>query len=285
MISTNFIKTMTMGVLGLVIMLGLTQPTEQVNITCYPCAVPANKQLFVTFEEAAYRYSLPTLSLQRSKTNYSHPLCCPGTFERRRLIFAAGQDNLNSTLLDPSSLAVVSELAGPAPPSPPRSWSQCANSSRYSICFVVENSMGYIERRRIIPRGNSPIQRIPLKNNDTVSNFIKFDAYVNNRLHLTTQSCFYRGCSNQSYYQISIEPFRVLQGPVELPQTGSFGCPVPPENCAVPVLLWFDVFNNVAVWTWSIAPSSETFQVTLQSYAVLSRTFSSAILGKSSSPL
>jgi hypothetical protein len=38
-------------------------------------------------------------------------------------------------------------------------------------------------------------------------------------------------------------------------------------------------------WMWSIAPSSASFQVTLQSYDVITHTFSSAILGKSSSPL
>jgi len=278
-------NTLTIWVV-FVVLLGLSQLSEQVNITCYPCAVPANKQLFVSFEEAAYRYSLPTLTLQRSNTNYTHPLCCPGTYLRRRLIFAAGPDNLNSTVIDPSSLAVSSELEGPAPPSAPRSWSQCANSTQYSICFGVENSAGYVERRRVCAKtGRVSVQRIPLKKNDTVSNFIKFDAYVPNHVHLTTQSCFYRGCTNQSYYQISVEPFQVLQGPVDLPQTGSFGCPVPPENCAVPVLLWLDVFHDVATWIWSIAPSSEAFQITLQSYDVVSRSFSSAILGKSSSPL
>lgn len=289
MISSPFRNPLTIWAV-LVVLLGLTQLSEQVNITCYPCAVPANKLLYVSFEEAAYRYSLPKLALQRSRTNYSHPLCCPGTFLRRRLIFAAGPANLNSSLIDPNSLAVSMELARPAPPSPPRSWSQCANSTQYSICFGVANSTGYVERRRIFPHpttkpGRVAVRRIPLKKNDTVSNFIKFDAYVPNHVHLTTQSCRYRGCTNQSYYQISVEPFRILQGPVDLPQTGSFGCPVPPENCAAPVLLWLDVFHDVVTWMWSIAPTPDVFRITLQSYDVASRAFSSAILGKSSSPL
>jgi hypothetical protein len=268
--------------LVLLVVLALVRPSYQVNITCYPCAVSTGTTQFVGFEKAVYKYQLPELLLQNNQTNYTHPMCCPGNSNRRRLTFAAGPENLNSTMLDTQTLAVIAEQNYPAPPAPPRSYSQCVNSTGFSVCFVVENSTGYVERRQI---SNNLVQRIQLKKNDTVSNFIKSGGLLSNRIHLTTQSCFYRGCSNQTYYQLSIDPFRVLHGPVDLPQTGSFGCPVPPANCAVPVLLWFDVSSNICRWMWSIAPSSDSFQVTLQTYDVHSRSFFSALLGKSSSPL
>jgi hypothetical protein len=236
----------------------------------------------VGFEKAVYKYQLPELLLQVNQTNYTHPMCCPGTSNRRRLIFAAGPENQNSTVLDTQSLAVIEELSYPAPPAPPKSFSQCVNFTGLSVCFVVENSTGYVERRKI---SNNEVQRIQLKNNNTVCNFIRSGGLLSNRIHLTTQSCFYRGCTNQTYYQLSIEPFRVVHGPVELPQTGSYGCPVPPNSCAVPVLLWFDVSSNICRWMWSIAPSADVFQVTLQTYDVKSHQFFSALLGKSSSPL
>jgi hypothetical protein len=244
------------------------------NIVCFPTGVQTANSLYIAYNKAAYKYSLPDLNLKASK-NYNQYLCSPGTFGNNLVRFAAGQQNTNSTSLNPDNLSIVSQSNSPAPYPSPFS-TDCVSVNGNQYCFNYANGAASVQKKS----GNNVVETLHLLVADASAYFIIADPDVSGRIHLATRTCQGRGCSILTYYAISTGPLRIDRGPNQLAHTVGSGCPVQPNQCAVDVLLYINVRNDIVSYIWSILENSE-YKVTVVSYDVRCNKLLSVRIGSS----
>ncbi len=225
------------------------------DIVCYPTAVQsAADLLFVSFQSSAYKYTIPDLSLQITKS-YNQYLCVPGSLANNVLTFAGNQENTNSTNLSVVDLSISSQSDQPAPI--PNSYSQtCVTIGTDDYCFDYSNDRAAIARKT----GGQVAETMVLPIADTTAYVVIADPDVAGRIHVATYSCRYRGCTQLEYYAIATNPLSIVSGPIALPGTlAKFGCPTPPNQCFSDVLLTgtFDARNDIVSYAYSNGANNE----------------------------
>jgi hypothetical protein len=245
---------------------------RQQEITSFPTGVVDTDNYYVVFQNNAYKYSLPNLNLVKSAT-YDVNLNQPGTLDSGLLTFATSNENSASTTIKASDLTVSSKQNTPAPAGDTPYYvfyaNDCVTSGGDQYCWANNQ----ITRKN----GDNTVSVITIEGNGTKVGYFRADSSISGRLSLATQSCQYRGCSNLVYYRLDANPLAEVGTGVELPNTGSSGCPVQPDQCAVPVILDFHILNDVATWTWSIS-NNGVYEVHVESYDASTGQFSHALL-------
>ncbi len=229
------------------------------DIICYPAAVQSPADLlFVSFQSSAYKYTIPDLSLQITKS-YNQYLCGPGSLANNVLTFAGNQENSNSTNLSVVDLSITSQSDQPAPY--PNSYpTSCVTIGTDDYCFDYSNDRAAIVRKT----GGQVAETIVLPVADTSAYGIITDPDVAGRIHVATHTCQYRGCTQLQYYAIATNPMAIVTGPVALPGTVGSGCPVQPSLCSGDVLLTgtFNARNDIVSYAYSNGANNE-FKVNL----------------------
>jgi hypothetical protein len=249
---------------------------------CYPTGARDANNYYVAFEKNIYKYSLPTLAVSKHATEATN-LCAPATYAGDLLTFATSQSNGAAVSLKSSDLSVASTSNSPAPYGDTPYYVAYqrpdveVNGDKYA--FASSGAANYITRTHNgVIVGNS----IQLSDyNGTNAAYFRVDPYISGRLSLATNKCQYRGCTAQHYYRLNADPLSQVGKSVELPNTGSAGCPVQPDGCAVPVLLDFHLVNDYATWVWSIKTET-AFEVHVECYDARNDKFYSALFGAAS---
>ncbi len=252
------------------------------QVTCYPSsAQTATDILFVGYEKSSYKYTIPDLSLQISKS-YNQFICGPASFIDNTLTFAASQMNTNSTTLSVIDLSITGQSPNPAPFNTPFAV-DCITVNDSEFCFGNANNVSSITRRT----GGNIVETLQLPIADTQAYLIYADPVVTGRIHVATHTCQYRGCSILQYYALSTSPsLSIARGPIALPHTVSSGCPVEPTGCGVDVLLsgTFNIKNDIVTYAWSISEDGE-FKVTIVAYDARCDVLNSVRIGSTLQPI
>ncbi|KAL0486367.1 hypothetical protein AKO1_001989, partial [Acrasis kona] len=270
----NMFKTLA---LLSIIALALAQQTYD----CYPTSAADGNYYYVSFQKDLYKYSKHDLKLVQKKT-FSVNLCAPATIRDGILIFAGSNRNSDRSNIRAIDLALLSTESGAAPYTAAlvgtSAQTQVAAIENSIYTFVPNNGSNYVSKRYY---NEEQEVRVNLQSySDTYGNIV-VDPYVPNRLHAITQSCMYRGCDAYKYYRLESKYnlFRGSSG-VRLNNTITSGCPVPPSGCGVPVLLSFQLSNDVANWVWSIA-TDQGYKVYIENYDAKCNTKKQVLLGGS----
>jgi hypothetical protein len=231
---------------------------DTITVPCAPTAVAGTNSFFIAYLSDAYKYSLPDLNLQLHKS-YNQQLCPPSSFSGSDLVFAGDQLNDNSTKLSSSDLSIIAQSDSPAPnPGLPY---ECKTIGSDQYCLYYDTGLSYIQRKN----GDNVVESIKLPKNDTSAYYLDIDADIPSRLNLITVTSFGRGSTTMTYFGLNINPLTVVYGPKELPNTQGNGCPLPPQQCDVSVVLQISVRNDIVSYIWSILEDN-IFKVNVQSY-------------------
>jgi hypothetical protein len=104
-------------IIAILLTIAISALDQSANITCYSYSVQSAANLYISFNKAAYKYTIPDLQLQKSQ-NHNQFLCSPGTLSNNILTFGAYQSNLHSIKLSAVDLSILSQSnsAAPYPP-------------------------------------------------------------------------------------------------------------------------------------------------------------------------
>ncbi|KAL0476363.1 hypothetical protein AKO1_015441 [Acrasis kona] len=251
----------------------------QQTYDCYPTSANDASYIYVAFQKNLYKYSKHDLKLVQKKT-YNVNLCAPLTIKDCTLVAAGSDQNTNRASIRTSDLSLISTQSGAAPYAPNKygvNGNNFVSDSNAIYQFQANNGSNYVIQK-FGTNSNAMSNRVNLATYRDSTGNVNTDNYISNRIHATSQTCQYRGCTNLHYYRLQESPLRGSAG-VELNNTLSSGCPTVPSSCGVPVLLSFDISNDIAAWVWSI--SDNGYKVYVQNYDAKCNTKKQVSLGSS----
>ena len=265
-----------MNIAFIAFLLTLAAYASAQQIYCYPASVQSASNLYISFDSAAYKYSIPDLNRQVQRS-YNQHLCYPATLNTNFVTFAASSTNTNSTNLNANDLTVANQHNSAAPYRPSYS-TDCVSMGSFSYCFMTANNVSFVQRKV----GQTVVETLTLPIYNTQAEFITTDPDVAGRIHLATKTCQYRGCSQLQYYALAVGPLRIYRGPKALPNTVNSGCPVEPASCGVDVVITgtLQVRNDIVSYIWSISQNNQ-YKVTVVTYDARCDSFKSVALGQS----
>jgi hypothetical protein len=237
----------------------------------YPVPIRNQLKQYIAFGPELYSFDLTSLA-NYTRTNYSQVISYAPTSVDNTTLFFSKANNSGTFEINTASFA-LEETSRAIPNGAPSTGylgylesKTCVLDGNTSYCFYSGNPAQLVKT----VNGTGENTTISLGQQLSSSRFLKLDPAAG-VLHVTGQLQVNRGGYNMSYWQFSLSPFQVKNGPVSLANTYISGCPVEPRSCGVPVLLYMDATDGFISYVYSVAIANTTagrttYQLNLVSY-------------------
>lgn len=218
---------------------------------------------YVGFNNKLYSFTLPTLSVANTFTADAQvTFTAPATASGRVVVLSDGEAPGTYTVnTATNTFSYLPDAPQPQAQFPynPNGVTQQTDSQGNVYTYTLDGTQSVITKTT----SNGVQSKLSLPK---VYNNQGLFSLQNNTLYVAATTFTLRSSVDYDYYAIDTTSFRIVDGPVRLPNTATAGCPVSPRGCGVPVTAHVSVIDGVLVYVYTISNQGQPFKATINSY-------------------